>query len=161
MGALQGLTLLRMVWLEWCAYRCPLRGPTSSLLKQTNILTTNHWTKVEDPYGWIRVKIEGAEGESNSIGKPSVSTNLDPGRSQTVSHKPDSIEEMAQGPQHTYSRGLPGPTSVWEDTPILGETWGPREGRSLKGEHPLGDRGRRSGMRNCGVGDQEGATAGV
>ena len=46
-------------------YGCPLRGPISNL--QRHILTPNHWTEVEDPYGLIRGKAEEAEREGNSI----------------------------------------------------------------------------------------------
>ena len=42
------------------------------------ILTANHWTEVRDPYGRVRGRIEGAEGDGNPIGRPTVSTNLDP-----------------------------------------------------------------------------------
>jgi hypothetical protein len=31
-----------------------------------------------DPYGCIRGRIDEDEGESNSIGRPAISTNLDP-----------------------------------------------------------------------------------
>jgi hypothetical protein len=33
------------------------------------ILTANHWIEVEDPYGRVRRRIEGAEGDGNPIGK--------------------------------------------------------------------------------------------
>ena len=42
------------------------------------ILTPNHWTEVWDPYGRIRGRIEGGEWDANPIGRPKVSTNLDP-----------------------------------------------------------------------------------
>ena len=42
------------------------------------ILTANHWTEVRDPYGRVRGRIEGTEGDGNPIGRPTVSTNLDP-----------------------------------------------------------------------------------
>jgi hypothetical protein len=42
------------------------------------ILTGKHWTKVEDHYGRVRGRIEGTEGHGNPIGRPTVSTNLDP-----------------------------------------------------------------------------------
>jgi hypothetical protein len=42
------------------------------------IVRTKHWTKVRDPYGRVRAKIEGAEGDGNLIRRPTVSTNLDP-----------------------------------------------------------------------------------
>jgi hypothetical protein len=48
------------------------------------ILTANHWTEVRDPYGRVRGRIEGTKGGGNSIGRPTVLTNLDPwGLSET------------------------------------------------------------------------------
>ena len=41
------------------------------------VLTANHWTEVGDPYGTVRGRIEGAEGDGNPIGRPTVLTNLD------------------------------------------------------------------------------------
>ena len=41
------------------------------------ILTVNQWTEVGDPYGRVRGRIEGAEGDGNSIGRPTVLTNSD------------------------------------------------------------------------------------
>jgi hypothetical protein len=40
------------------------------------ILTSNHYIEVGDPYGRVRVRIEGAEGDGNPIGRPKESTNL-------------------------------------------------------------------------------------
>ena len=42
------------------------------------ILMANHWTEVRDPYGGIRGRTEGGEGDDNPIGRPTMSTNLDP-----------------------------------------------------------------------------------
>jgi hypothetical protein len=68
-----------MVCLQTGAWHgCPLRGPISSWLRQTQILTPNHWMEAGDPYSWIRGRIEEAEGERNPTGRPAVSTNLDP-----------------------------------------------------------------------------------
>jgi hypothetical protein len=41
------------------------------------ILTKNDWTEIGVPYGRGRGRIEGAEGDSNPIGRAIVSTNLD------------------------------------------------------------------------------------
>jgi hypothetical protein len=38
------------------------------------ILKTNLWTDVRNPYG----RVEGAEGDGNTIGRPTLLTNLDP-----------------------------------------------------------------------------------
>jgi hypothetical protein len=41
------------------------------------IPTAKHCTEVRDPYGRVRGRIEGAEGNGNRIGRTTVSTNLD------------------------------------------------------------------------------------
>ena len=45
-------------------------------LTETDADTANHWTEISDHYG--RVRIEGAEGDGNPIGRTTVLTNLDP-----------------------------------------------------------------------------------
>ena len=47
-------------------------------LRQMQILTAKHWTKVGDPYRRVRGRIEGTEGNGNPTGRPTVSTNLNP-----------------------------------------------------------------------------------
>ena len=42
------------------------------------ILTVKHWAEVGGSYGRIRRRIEGLLGDGNPIGRPTVSTNLDP-----------------------------------------------------------------------------------
>jgi hypothetical protein len=42
------------------------------------ILRSNYWAEVRDPYGRVRERIEGTGGDGNPIGKPIVSTNQDP-----------------------------------------------------------------------------------
>jgi hypothetical protein len=42
------------------------------------ILTAKHWMKVGNPYGRVGRRIGGPEGDDNPIGRPTVSTNLDP-----------------------------------------------------------------------------------
>jgi hypothetical protein len=42
------------------------------------ILKSKHWTKVGDPCGRVRGRIEETEGDDNATGRPTVSTNLDP-----------------------------------------------------------------------------------
>ena len=48
------------------------------LTEQMQILTANHCTEIEEPYGRVRGRLEGAERDDNPIGRPTVSTNLDP-----------------------------------------------------------------------------------
>jgi hypothetical protein len=43
------------------------------------ILIDNHWTEVREPYERVRGRIKGAKGDDNSLGRSTVSTNLDPG----------------------------------------------------------------------------------
>jgi hypothetical protein len=38
----------------------------------------NQWTESRDPYGRVRGRIEGAEGDCNLIGGTTVSTNWTP-----------------------------------------------------------------------------------
>jgi hypothetical protein len=144
----------------WCTYRqelhgCTPRGPTSSWLRQKQILTSNQWSEAGDPCDWIRKRQEEAEEEGDPIGRPAVSTKLDPEISQTLNHQPGSIQELARGPD-TYSRGLPGLASMREDGPNHWENWGPREWGGLAGYEGYGgvgtsswQQGRRNGMRNC------------
>jgi hypothetical protein len=42
------------------------------------ILTADHQTEVREPYGRVRGRIEGTEGDGNPIGRPTVSANTDP-----------------------------------------------------------------------------------
>jgi hypothetical protein len=60
------------------------------------IFTTNHWTEVIDPYGRVRGRTEGTKGDGNPIGRPTVSTNLDP--SEFTEIKPPTKEHTWAGP---------------------------------------------------------------
>ena len=42
------------------------------------IFTPNQWTEAGDPCGLIREKLEEDEEEGDPIGRPAISTNLDP-----------------------------------------------------------------------------------
>ena len=61
------------------------------------ILRATHWTEVRDPNGRIRGKIEGAEGDGNPIGRPTVSANLDPW--ELPETKPPTKEHTWAGPR--------------------------------------------------------------
>ena len=65
--------MLRDRSLAWLSSERPYQQ-----LTEMDVDTPNHWTEVRDPYGGIRGRIEGAEGEGDPIGRPAVSTNLDP-----------------------------------------------------------------------------------
>jgi hypothetical protein len=42
------------------------------------MVIANHWTEVGDSYGRVTGKNKAAEGDCNPIGRPILSTNLDP-----------------------------------------------------------------------------------
>ena len=83
------------------------------------IVRTKHWTKVRDPYGRVRAKIEGAEGDGNLIRRPTVSTNLDPWE---LPETEPPTNGLVSGPWHIWSRGTLCLASVGEDAPNLVET---------------------------------------
>jgi hypothetical protein len=59
-------------------------------------------------------------------------------------HQTGSIHQLIWGPEHTYSRGLPGLCSFRDDAPNPQEIGGPREFKfswSRRWGHPHGDRG--------------------
>jgi hypothetical protein len=71
-------------------------------------------------------KLEEAEEESNPIGRPAVSINLDLRDLSPLSHLSGSIHQLILG-TNTYSKGLLSLDSVREDAPNPQETWGPRK----------------------------------
>ena len=78
-------------------------------------------TQPMDRSSWTPVvelgSLEEAEKKGDPVGGPAVSINLDPKISQTLDHQTDSIHQLIWGPQHTYSRGLPGLCSFRDDAP--------------------------------------------
>ena len=78
------------------------------------IVTDNDWIEDEDPYGRVGGRIEGAEREHNSKGKPTISTN--PDSSELPETKP-LTKGLVHGPWHICSRGLPCLASVGKDVP--------------------------------------------
>jgi hypothetical protein len=60
------------------------------------ILTDNKWTEVRDPYGRVRQRSERAEGDCNSIGRSTISTNPDPW--ELAESKPPAKEHTWAGP---------------------------------------------------------------
>jgi hypothetical protein len=79
---------------------CPLRGSTKQLT-QMQTPTTKQWMKLGDCYGRIRGRFEGPEGDRNSKGRPTESTNLDPWGSQNLNHQPKNIHRLDLGlPTH-------------------------------------------------------------
>jgi hypothetical protein len=66
--------------------------------------------------------IEEAEGESNLIGRPEVSTYPDPRELPETDPPPRRIYGPVPGPWHRYNKGLPGQALVGEDAYNPGET---------------------------------------
>ena len=57
--------------------------------------------EVRDSYGRVGGRIEGPEGDRNSTGRPTESTNLDPWGSQRLNHQPKNIHRLDLGlPAH-------------------------------------------------------------
>jgi hypothetical protein len=82
------------------------------------IFTPNQWTEDAAPCGWIREKLEETEEESDPVGGPEVSINLDP-RDLSDTGPPTRQHSLAGvGHPHIYSWGLPGLGSVREDVPM-------------------------------------------
>jgi hypothetical protein len=94
---------------------CPLRGSTSTLLRQMQILTAKYWTEVRDPCGTVMERTEGFEGDYNSIGRTTVSTNPDSSELPETWPNPRSICGLICGPGHMCNRALPCLASVGED----------------------------------------------
>ena len=99
-GRLHGLIPLRMLSF---AYGSPLRGPTSSWLRQIQILIPNKCNEVEDPCIWIRERLEEVEEEEGPIGRPAGSAS------------PDLWELSDTGPAAYYS---------WYESPWYIYSWG-------------------------------------
>jgi hypothetical protein len=124
-----------MIYLQTGAWHgCPLRGPTSYWLRQAQIYTPNHWPEDGDPYDLISESIEEVKVEGNPIGRPAVSTNVEP--RELPKTEPPTRQHTQTGP----SKGLPGLASLGKDESNPWETWGSREreGLVVVGEHTLG-----------------------
>ena len=118
-----------------------------------DFIKTIHFHSFWGHFGWIRKRLEETEEEGNPIGRPAVSTNLDPWDLSDTEPptRQHTLADMRS--QHMYSRGLPALASVREDTPKPLDTWGPREsggllGYSWQGGDILFYRRRRNVMRN-------------
>jgi hypothetical protein len=115
----------------------------------TQPMDRNSWPRL---LNWGRLK--EAEEKGNPVERPAVWINLDspPKISWTLDHQTGSIHQLIWGPQHTYSRGLPGLCSFRDDVPNPQETGGPGSLEVRWGggwRHPGGDRvGWGGGMRS-------------
>jgi hypothetical protein len=56
------------------------------------IITANHWTEVNDLCGRVRRRTKGIERNGKLIGRPIVSTNLDPLEFPETKPQPKSIQ---------------------------------------------------------------------
>jgi hypothetical protein len=86
---------------------CPLKGSASIWLRQKQMLTDNHWIEPGHHKGKVRVRTEGAKRDCNSIGRTTVSTNLNSQSSPGLSHQSKSIHGLFHDPYYIYNRGLP------------------------------------------------------
>jgi hypothetical protein len=59
-------------------YRWVLIDSTQQLTETDTDTHSKHWTEVWDPYGRVRGRIEGAESDGNTTGRPTLPTNLEP-----------------------------------------------------------------------------------
>ena len=75
------------------------------------IFTPNQWTEAGDPCGLIREKLEEDEEEGDPIGRPAISTNLDPQdlsdtEPPTKQHTPADMRPTTHIQQRTAGSGL-------------------------------------------------------
>jgi hypothetical protein len=64
-------------------------------LTETDANTAKHWMEVRDLYGRDGGRTEGAEGNGGPMGRPTVSTNLDPWK--LPENKPPTKEHARSG----------------------------------------------------------------
>jgi hypothetical protein len=79
------------------------------------IHTANHWTEPGDFNGRVKRRTEGAEGDCNSIGRTTLSTNWTPQSSQELNYQPSGIHGWLHGSHYICSRELPYLASVVEE----------------------------------------------
>jgi hypothetical protein len=106
MGDHQALTLSLM---PCCAY---IQEPSMAFLWET--LPRADWDRcrylqiysqvldLRIPMARVRGRTEGAEGDGNSIGRPTVSTNSNPWELQRLSHQPRSKHGLGCSPWHIF-----------------------------------------------------------
>jgi hypothetical protein len=81
-------------------HSCLLRGPTSSWLRQMQILTPNHRTEVGDPYSWIGEGLKKLSREGDPIGRPTDSANPDSRELPETEPPTRKIPGLVWGPWH-------------------------------------------------------------
>lgn len=110
---------------------CPLRGPTSSWLRQMQILTLNHWTDVGPQMVELGEELKKLKGRV-TLYEAQQSQGASRDWATNQEYKLAGLRSLA----HT-SRGLPDLASVEEDVLNSRETWGPGEGGGLVGRAPF------------------------
>jgi hypothetical protein len=70
-------------------------------------LKVNYLNEPRDPNGRVIGRIEGAEGNSNPIGRTTISTNWTPQSSQGLNHQPETKNKETHYFSYISSRGLP------------------------------------------------------
>jgi hypothetical protein len=87
----------------------PWEASPSSWLRQTQTSTAKQWMELRNSYGRVGGRIAGPEGDSNSTGRSTESTNLDPWGSQRLNHQLKSIHGLDLGhpTQTTLGSGIP------------------------------------------------------
>jgi hypothetical protein len=81
------LCLLTGAWLSW-------EAPPSSWLGQIQTPRAKQWMELGDAYGRTGGRTAGPEGDRNSTGRPTESTNLDPWDSQSLNQQPKNIHRL-------------------------------------------------------------------
>jgi hypothetical protein len=83
------------------------KRPNKQLKESDADIAPNQWTEATDHGDWILGKMEDAEEESDLVGGPAVSTNLDPGDLSDTGPLMRQHTPADMRPQHIHSRGLP------------------------------------------------------
>ena len=100
-GKHQSLTLFMILLCLQTGASCPLRGSTEQL---TQTETDTHSQTVDGAWGLLQKKKRndyGAEGDRNSTGRLTESTNLYPWGPQSLNHQPKNIHRLDLGlPAH-------------------------------------------------------------
>jgi hypothetical protein len=106
---------------------CSPKDPTSSWKDQIQIFAPNQWTEAAYPCCWIRECWKTLRRKAILLEDQQSQLIWSPEISQTLAHQPDNIHQLIWGPQHIYSRRLPGLCLFRDDALNSQETGGPRE----------------------------------
>jgi hypothetical protein len=140
------------------------------------------WVELEDSNGRIRGRIVDPEGDRNSTGRPTESTNLNSWGSQRLNHQPMNIHGLdlcircaawsSCVSPNNWSSDYPKSCCLYEefallagllclasDAPALTETWCSRVGEIPKGDPTHSENKGGEGGRTVGRGNQEGVVS--